>query len=316
MTDRWESAPGIHAVQFFENDSFRHDSIVRFFAAAMSSGEPSMIVVRPQTFEAVTNRLAAQYGIPDTAVTSRLRFVDVEAALGSVMTGTALDLVRLEHGFSAWLTDIRRHHGERTVWIYGEMVDVLCERGNHADALRLEELWNARFFGPQVSVLCGYATRAFDDDGGAGHLAAVCRQHTHVIPNGHAVHRPQHAVTSTVYLVEDDESVRRALERLLRLHDRRVRSFGSAEAFLAEVSPSSRGCVIVDLDLPGMSGVGLQQWMAAAGWSMPVVAISGSQNRQLEIEARRLGALIFLRKPFDPRAIVHAVSDALARRQH
>ncbi len=330
MTNRWKPAPGIHAVQFYENKSLLHDSVVRFFAAAMTGGEPSMIVARPDTFETVATRLASDYGASAAEVASRIRFLDVDAALGQVMTGTALDLSRLEQGFSSWLANIRRLHGERTIWIYGEMVDVLCERGNHADAIRIEELWNTRFFGPQVSVLCGYAARAFDNDAGASHLRSVCRQHTHVMPSEHAVYAgalaervgswrargPQEQLGNTVYIVEDDDSVRRAFERLLRLHDLRVRSFASAEAFLTAVPRSSRGCVIADLDLPGMSGVALQQWMAAGGWSMPVVAISGSQNRLLEIEARRLGAVAFLRKPFDTRAMLQAVSTALSLRRH
>ena len=330
MTNRWEPAPGIHAVQFYENTSVLHDSVVRFFAAAMTGGEPSMIVARPGTFETVSARLASDYGASLAEVASRIRFLDVDAALGQVMTGTSLDLSRLEQGFSAWLTDSRRLHGERTIWLYGEMVDVLCERGNHDAAIRMEELWNTRFFGPRVSVLCGYAAGAFDTDHtGAARLQTVCRQHTHVMLSEHAVddpltgylpplraRAPREQVASTVYIVEDDASVRRAFERLLRLHDLRVRSFGSAEAFLMAVSRSSRGCVIADLDLPGMSGVALQQWMAAGGWSMPVVAISGSQNSQLEIEARRLGAVAFLRKPFDTRAMLQAVSTALALRRH
>ena len=319
-------------MQFYENDVVLHDAIARFFGAAMTSGEPAMIVARPNTFESVAARLAGDGGTSVADVTSRIRFLDVDAALGQVMSGRSLDLHRLEQGFSSWMADIRRLHGDRTAWIYGEMVDVLCAQGNQADAIRIEELWNSRFFGPHVSVLCGYAARTFDDDADASTLKSVCQQHTHVLRGEHlVVERPraeqflslrggtrgtQEHVPSTVYIVEDDESVRRAFERLLRLHDLRVRSFASAEAFLMEVAQTSRGCVIADLDLPGMSGVGLQQWMATAGWTMPVVAISGSQNRQLEMEARRLGAVAFLRKPFDPRAMLQAVSTALSVRRH
>ncbi len=118
--------------------------------------------------------------------------------------------------------------------------------------------------------------------------------------------------TPTVYVIDDDASVRRSLGRLLRSVDLRVETFASAEAFLESIDRTAAGCLIVDIQLVGMSGSDLQRQMASAHWSMPVIAMSGSHDLQIEAEALRLGARTFLRKPFDAQVLIDAIGRALA----
>src|SRR5262249_5148769 len=107
---------------------------------------------------------------------------DVHAALDGFMDGVTLDSVRLEQNFSSVIAEIRRDGGHGTIWFYGEMAGRLCKAGKHAAAVRLEELLNTLFGGPDYSGLCAYSLDDCDDDLRASQFRAVCRQHTHIIP--------------------------------------------------------------------------------------------------------------------------------------
>jgi CheY-like chemotaxis protein len=259
------------------------------------------------------------------------------------MDADRLDVPRVEQGFLNLYTQLRQGAPEGPLWIYGEAVDVLCRDGKHGEALRLEQLWNQVFAGRGVHVMCAYSLDGFDDDSGADHLRKICRQHTHVVP-AEAVVPPsddrtvceqvvlfQHrarvlgglqaagpapgraartgAATSIVHVIDDDMGVRRSLARLLAAAGFRVATFASAEAFLENADASTIGCLILDVQLLGMSGIDLQNRMAEEHWPMPVIAMSASLDDRIEQDALRLGAGAFLRKPFDSEALF----DALAR---
>jgi FixJ family two-component response regulator len=117
--------------------------------------------------------------------------------------------------------------------------------------------------------------------------------------------------TRTIYLIDDEESVRRSLARLLAQLKLPVRTYASAEEFLAQVDATARGCLVVDVHLPGMKGPELQSLLNAARWSLPVIAISGSLDRQVENEALRRGAKAFLSKPFDGKTLVQSIKSAM-----
>ena len=99
--------------------------------------------------------------------------------------------------------------------------------------------------------------------------------------------------TTKVAIIDDDASVRRSIERMLRSNGLRVRTFASAEAFLAEADTITTGCLVLDIQLPGMSGLDLQRQLASSGIHLPVIAMSGSANHRLERETTRLGARVF-----------------------
>ena len=114
-----------------------------------------------------------------------------------------------------------------------------------------------------------------------------------------------------VYVVDDDASVRRSLNRLLMLSNFQVRSFDSAEAFLAELDQLPPGGIILDMQLRGMSGLELLRQMANVGLQWPIIAMSGSHDEGTENEALHLGARLHLRKPFEVEVLLDAISFAL-----
>jgi len=104
---------------------------------------------------------------------------------------------------------------------------------------------------------------------------------------------------STVYIVDDDEAVRDSLRWLLEANTYRVKSFASAEAFLAEYREDNPGILIVDVRMPGMSGLQLQEELLARNSHMPVVFITGHGDVPMAVNTMKKGAVDFLEKPFN-----------------
>jgi FixJ family two-component response regulator len=118
----------------------------------------------------------------------------------------------------------------------------------------------------------------------------------------------------TVCVVDDDPSVRSALRRLLRSAGWTVRTFASAEEFLQRDPDLACGCVIVDVHLGSMTGLELQVALGGREAAMSFVTTSGVDDAEIELEARRLGALAFIRKPFDVTALLESVRQGLELR--
>jgi len=114
-----------------------------------------------------------------------------------------------------------------------------------------------------------------------------------------------------VYVVDDDPSVRAGLGRLLRSGGHPVRLFASAEQFLANTDRSARGCLILDVRLPGMSGLQLQERLADHGWELPVIFITSHYDAASHDSALRKGALAYLGKPFGCEQILVSVGGAI-----
>ncbi|MCD8564726.1 MAG: response regulator transcription factor [Burkholderiaceae bacterium] len=104
---------------------------------------------------------------------------------------------------------------------------------------------------------------------------------------------------STVYIVDDDEAVRDSLRWLLEANTYRVKAFASAEAFLAEYREENPGILIVDVRMPGMSGLQLQEELLARKSHMPVVFITGHGDVPMAVNTMKKGAVDFLEKPFN-----------------
>lgn len=117
---------------------------------------------------------------------------------------------------------------------------------------------------------------------------------------------------ATVFVVDDDSSVLRAITRLLRLHFA-VEAFGSAEPFLEALKPDLPGCVLLDLALPGVSGLELQARLIEAGCLQPVVFLSGQGSVRTSVQAMRAGALDFIEKPWEDDILIGTVRRALDR---
>lgn len=121
------------------------------------------------------------------------------------------------------------------------------------------------------------------------------------------------ATTGTVYVVDDDLSMRRALERQLRAAGYRVASFSSAQAFLDESPDRSPACVVSDIRMPGLSGLDLQASLAKVHSDLPIVFISGHGDVSTTVHALKSGAVNFLAKPFTRTALLNAVAEALVQ---
>ena len=104
---------------------------------------------------------------------------------------------------------------------------------------------------------------------------------------------------STVYIVDDDEAVRDSLRWLLEANTYRVKAYASAEAFLAEYREEQAGVLIVDVRMPGMSGLQLQEELIARKSSMPIVFITGHGDVPMAVNTMKKGAVDFLEKPFN-----------------
>jgi FixJ family two-component response regulator len=102
----------------------------------------------------------------------------------------------------------------------------------------------------------------------------------------------------TIFVVDDDEAVGRALTTAGKLLGHPVRAFTSAQAFLAAYDPEQPGCLVLDIRMPGMTGLELQRALADAGTPIPIVMVSGHADVRIAVEAMTLGAVTLLEKPF------------------
>lgn len=118
-------------------------------------------------------------------------------------------------------------------------------------------------------------------------------------------HKPHIAV------VDDDQSVREALENLISSVGFEVKLFASAEAFLDSDAALQSDCAVVDLRLPGISGLELQRRLAADGQNIPVIIITAQGDDKTRAEAVAVGAISFLKKPFKEEVLLAAIDSAL-----
>jgi FixJ family two-component response regulator len=115
-----------------------------------------------------------------------------------------------------------------------------------------------------------------------------------------------------ISVIDDDRSMRDALTGLVRALGHRAAGFESAEAFLAAPEAGESACIVSDIQLPGMSGLGLRAKLTADGVATPVILITA--RAELELGARARGAFCMLTKPFPAEAMIACIDRALARR--
>jgi len=120
-------------------------------------------------------------------------------------------------------------------------------------------------------------------------------------------------VTPTVFIVDDDVSVRESLELMIRFAGWNPEAFGSAQEFLERARPSGPSCLVLDVGLPDLNGLDLQKMVAFDRTEMPIIFITGNGNVPMTVRAMKAGAVEFLTKPFDDEAMLGAIRYALER---
>jgi len=116
--------------------------------------------------------------------------------------------------------------------------------------------------------------------------------------------------TFTVFIVDDDASIRGALKRLLRSVGYHAETFESAEEFLDSISRWTEGCLVLDIRLPGMTGLDLQERLSLTGKRYPVIFMTAHDNPEWQERANKTGAIAYLKKPFREQALLDAIRGA------
>ena len=117
----------------------------------------------------------------------------------------------------------------------------------------------------------------------------------------------------TIFIVDDDPSVRKSLTRVMRSAGYEVEGFASAQEFLARETFAGPGCLVLDVRMPGLTGPDLQEALARTGHRMPIVFITGHGDISMSVKAMKRGAVDFLTKPFDVESLLEAIERAVRK---
>lgn len=117
---------------------------------------------------------------------------------------------------------------------------------------------------------------------------------------------------ATVFVVDDDQAMRNSLKWLIESVGVQVESFSSADNFLAQYQPSRTGCLVLDVRMPGMSGLDLQEYLVEHNIHIPVVIITGHGDVPMAVRAMKSGAIDFIEKPFNDEVLLDAIRRAIA----
>jgi len=115
----------------------------------------------------------------------------------------------------------------------------------------------------------------------------------------------------TVFVVDDDQAMRTSLQWLIESTGMQVKTFESADAFLSNYYPGRAGCLLLDVRMPGMSGLELQSYLAREGYHLPVIIITGHGDVGMAVKAMRAGAMDFIEKPFHDEDLLRSIQRAL-----
>ena len=115
----------------------------------------------------------------------------------------------------------------------------------------------------------------------------------------------------TVFIIDDDEAVRDGLKWLVESVGPKVAIYVSAQDFLERYEPGPPGCLLLDIRMPGMSGLALQQVLKSRSFNLPIIILTGHGNVQMAVEAMKAGAFDFIEKPFQNQRLLDRIHDAV-----
>jgi FixJ family two-component response regulator len=122
-------------------------------------------------------------------------------------------------------------------------------------------------------------------------------------------------VDHRVYVVDDDRSSRQSVEFLLKVAGFKVQAFASAQEFLDFPRLELPGCLVLDVQMPGLTGLELQEQLSKLGFRIPIIFITGHGDSAMALQAMKAGAMAFLTKPFREDALLRSVTQAIERDQ-
>jgi hypothetical protein len=190
----WAESPHAHAAKTYLESGDLADSVAAYVAAGFEAGEPAVLVATADHAGLVAERLAGSgwdaHRIDELGL---LVLADAESTLGRIMDGRHPSPFAFERVIGGILDEVSARFPERRVRAFGELVNVLRERGQHDAAVELEELWNRLARTRDFTLLCGYRVDVFDRASQIEMLPDVCRLHTHVTA-GPDADRLAHAV--------------------------------------------------------------------------------------------------------------------------
>jgi hypothetical protein len=157
-----------HTAQLYLDADQMAGTVAQYLAAGLADGAPALLLVTPAQAELIRSRLGETDG--------RLVVLDAE----EVVAGGVPSAADFERVVGGAIDELAARFPEHVVRVYGEAVDVLMARGEHAAAISLEELWNSLAWSRRFTLLCGYRHERFDDEAGAAALPEVERTHSHV----------------------------------------------------------------------------------------------------------------------------------------
>jgi hypothetical protein len=217
--------PAGHAVQVYSELDELAASVGSFLDAGFRGGDPAVVVASSAHWDSFRTELERRgHDVDELQAEGLLTRCDAEETLASFMDGEAPSGERFEETVGGLLDEVARRFPERTIRAFGEMVDLLFQRGQETAAIALEELWNRALESRRCALLCGYELDVFDLDAQTSALPEIIRTHTHPRPVADtarlaaAVHETLTDVlgpdaTARVYLRVAQEVPRTALPR-------------------------------------------------------------------------------------------------------
>jgi hypothetical protein len=183
MTTNWPEllrhpAGGDHIVQVYQAQAFLVDAVAEYVGQGLRQGEAAVVIASSAHLDAFKHKL----GLDAVAAAERgqLRLLDAQATLEKFTRGGRLDWTRFHAVVGGLIAELRLQYP--AVRAYGEMVDVLWQRGERQAAIRLEEFWNDLARLQTFSLFCAYYMDNLDAEAYGGPLECVCKVHTHLIP--------------------------------------------------------------------------------------------------------------------------------------